>query len=150
MTRRANEAKTLQEASVKQALLAAGMAEVASRAIMTLDNAPDRGAFCGESMFGTRKADIVVRLWDGRVMPVECKVSNSATNSVKRLNNDAAVKAGVWIDAFGTLQTVPAAVLSGVYKRRNLEDAQARNLSLFWAHDLAAMVGFVESTNPRG
>ena len=25
-------------------------------------------------------------------MPIECKVSNSAVNSVKRLNNDAAVK----------------------------------------------------------
>jgi len=148
MTRRANEAKSNQEEAVKERLRESGMTEVAPRTINTLDAAPARGEFCRESLFGSRKADIVVRLWDGRVMPVECKVSNSATNSVKRLNNDAAVKARVWIDAFGTLQTVPAAVISGVYKRHNLEDAQERGLVLFWAHDLNAMLAFIESTRP--
>jgi hypothetical protein len=29
-------------------------------------------------------------------MPIECKVSNSKANAVKRLNNTAAVKAAVW------------------------------------------------------
>lgn len=146
MTRRANEAKTDQERLVKERLKLAGMTEVAARTITTLDNAPRLGEFCGESMFGGRKADVIIRLWDGRVMPAECKVSNSATNSVKRLNNDAAVKAGVWIDAFGTLQTVPAAILAGVFKLHNLEDAQKRKLTLFWAHDLGALVSFVSST----
>lgn len=146
MTRRANEAKSTQEEAVKARLRKAGMHEVAPRTINTTDAAPARGEFCGECSFGGRKADIVVRLWDGRVMPTECKVSNSATNSVKRLNNDAAVKAGVWIDAFGTLQTVPAAVLSGVFKRHNLENAQERGLTLFWAHDLDRMIEFIEST----
>lgn len=146
MTRRANEAKSVQEEAVKARLRTAGMQEVPARSINTLDAAPARGEFCGESSFGGRKADIVIRLWDGRVMPTECKVSNSATNSVKRLNNDAAVKARVWIDAFGTLQTVPAAVLSGIYKRHNLEDAQDRGLTLFWAHDLDKLVGFVNAT----
>ena len=56
-------------------------------------------------MFGGRKADFVVCLYDGRKMPLECKVSNSSTNSVKRLNNDAAVKAVRWIQGFGTAQT---------------------------------------------
>lgn len=146
MTRRANEAKNVQEDAVKDRLRQSGMTEVPPRPINTLDAAPARGEFCGESLFGGRKADIVVRLWDARVMPTECKVSNSATNSVKRLNNDAAVKAGVWLDAFGRLQTVPAAVLSGVYKRHNLEDAQLRGLTLFWAHDLDKMTHFIEST----
>ena len=35
---------------------------------------------------------------------------------------------------FGTAQTVPAAMLSGVFKRHNLEYAQNRGLTLFWAH----------------
>lgn len=99
-------------------------------------------------MFGPRKADFVIGLWDGRKMPLECKVSNSATNSIKRLNNDAAVKASVWISAFGTAQTVPAAMLSGVFKLRNLEDAQQRGLTIFWAHNLEAMVAWIESTKP--
>jgi hypothetical protein len=79
-------------------------------------------------------------------MALECKVSNSSTNSVKRLNNDAAVKAGVWIDEFGTAQTVPAAVLAGVFKRHNLEQAQERGLAIWWSHDLHQMVTWIEQT----
>lgn len=127
-------------------LLTAGLVQVPAREIATLMDAPDPGEFCGEALFGNRKADLVIRLWDGRAMPTECKVSNSSTNSVKRLNNDAAVKADRWLQDFGTVQTVPAAVLAGVYKRHNLEDAQNTGLTLFWAHDLEPMVAFIEST----
>jgi hypothetical protein len=146
LTARANEAKGEQEQKVKDVLVTAGFAEVAAREIQTLHGAPGMGQFCGESLFGTRKADIVVRLWDHRVMALECKVSNSGTNSVKRLNNDAAVKARVWIDEFGTAQTVPAAVLAGVFQRHNLEQAQDRGLTLWWSHDLDQMVGWIERT----
>jgi hypothetical protein len=79
-------------------------------------------------------------------MPIECKVSNSALNSVKRLNNDAAVKAEVWRTDFGRRQVVPTAVLSGVYKLRHLTEAQDRDLTLFWAHDLQRMLEWIEQT----
>ena len=79
-------------------------------------------------------------------MPIECKVSNSSTNSVKRLNNDAAVKAVSWKSDFGTVQVVPAAVLSGVYKLHNLKDAQDRGLTLFWSHDIAELIDWIEAT----
>ena len=146
MTDRANQAKTQQESAVKTRLAAAGLREVAPHEIPTLDAAPARGEFCGESMFAGRKADIVVRLWDGRAMPTECKVSNSYLNSVKRLNNDAAVKAAQWVRDFGSVQTVPAAILAGVYKLRHLVDAQRRGLTLFWAHDLEPMIAFIDAT----
>jgi hypothetical protein len=148
MTARANDAKGEQEQKVKDALQAAGFTEVAAREIPTLHSAPAAGEFCGESLFGTRKADIVIRLWDHRVMALECKVSNSSTNSVKRLNNDAAVKAQVWIVEFGTAQTVPAAMLAGVFKRHNLEQAQERGLTIWWSHDLDRMVSWMERTRP--
>jgi hypothetical protein len=148
MTARANEAKATQEQKVKDALTAAGFNQVATRKIPTLHDAPSTGEFCGESLLATRKADIVVRLWDHRVMPIECKVSNSSTNSVKRLNNDAAQKAAVWIDQFGTAQTVPAAMLAGVFKRRNLEQAQDLGLTVWWSHDLDQMVNWIEQTRP--
>lgn len=102
--------------------------------------------FCAECQLGERKADVVVRLHDTRLMAIECKVSNSATNSVKRLNNDAAVKAEYWIKQFGTAQVVPAAALAGVFKVLNLEQAQARGLSLFWSHDLDKLGAFIDST----
>jgi hypothetical protein len=126
MTARRQDLKSKQEKKVEDALIAAGFKRVRPRKILTLAAAPNRGEFCGESILGTRKADLVVRLWDDRVMPIECKVSNSAINSVKRLNNDAAVKAGIWRTDFGATQVVPTAVLSGVYKLHNLVEAQAR------------------------
>lgn len=143
---RRNEGKEFQERTVAAKLSEAGLVSVTPRRISTLQNAPAPGEFCRESMFGNRKADFVIGLFDGRNMALECKVSNSSTNSVKRLNNDAAIKAENWRSDFGTLQVVTAAVLSGVYNIHNLEDAQNRGLTLFWAHDLDSMVEWLLST----
>lgn len=145
-TRRRLLGKEQQEALVKQALIELGFQETPARTIPNVSLAPGPGQFCGESILGTRKADLVVRLWDLRVMPIECKVSNSYLNSVKRLNNDAAVKASSWKQDFGWRQVVPTAVLSGVFKLRNLIDAQERGLTLFWAHNLVPLTEWVKST----
>jgi len=145
-TNRRTLGKKQQEALVTEALKGLGLKQVAAREIPNLSHAPSPGEFCGESVLGTRKGDIIVTLWDHRVMPIECKVSNSSLNSVKRLNNDAAVKAGSWKRDFGLRQVVPAAVLGGVYNLHNLLDAQDRGLSLFWAHDLAPLTTWVKQT----
>ena len=92
-----------QEEAVKSCLREAGITEVEPRTVSPgLLDAPAPGEFCGEALFGQRKADLIVRLHDGRCMPIECKVSNSSTNSVKRLNNDAAAKASAWIEESGS------------------------------------------------
>jgi hypothetical protein len=149
MTNRANESKDEQEQAVKDRLVEAGFTEVARRTIHNMSEAPEIGTFCGESQFGSGKADIVIRLHDGRVMPAEAKVSNSSTNSVKRLNRDAAAKARQWTQEFGTSNVVPAAVLAGVFKTHNLRSAQDQdNLTIFWAHNLDAMVRFINTTKP--
>lgn len=145
-TGRRTKGKVQQEAAVKAALKVLGFIEVPSRTIENISHAPQPGHFCGESRLGTRKGDIIVRLWDHRVMPIECKVSNSSTNSVKRLNNDAAVKAQNWKTDFGVRQVVPSALLSGVYKLHNLVEAQDRGLTIFWAHDLDALTTWITST----
>lgn len=147
MTNRANESKDEQELAIRNRLVQAGMLEVERRNARNMSEAPATGTFCGESQFGSRKADIIVRLYDGRIMPIEAKVSNSSTNSVKRLNNDAAVKARQWTQEFGTSNVVPAAVLGGVFKIHNLRSAQDQDhLTIFWAHNLNAMVEFINST----
>ena len=120
--------------------------EVPRRRVSTLAKAPKRGQFCREAYFGSRKADFIIGLPDSRTMALECKVSNSATNSIKRLNNDAAVKAVIWRREFGTTQVVTAAILAGVYGLKNLVDAQGQGLSLFWSHDLTAMLDWMRST----
>lgn len=150
-TRRVETARRMQskdqEEAVKACLREAGMTEVQPRTVSPgLLNAPEPGEFCGEAKFGTRKADLVVRLHDGRCMPIECKVSNSSTNSVKRLNNDAAAKASAWIEEFGSGATVPSAVLSGIFKTHNLEQAQDQHLTIFWAHNLNPLTSFIRST----
>ena len=145
-TMRRNDGKTLQERTVALRLLDSGFTEVATRRISSVLRAPAAGEFCRESLFGSRKADFVIGLFDGHTVALECKVSNSSTNSVKRLNNDAAIKAETWKSDFGAVQVVAAAVLSGVYNVNNLEDAQRRGLTLFWAHDLDSMMGWLCST----
>lgn len=147
-TRRRSEGKAAQEAKVKESLIRGDFTEVPTRTVSTFAHAPEPGMFCGESVLGDRKADFIVRLWDTRIMPIECKVSNSALNSIKRLNNDAAVKAGHWRERMGSGNVVPTAVLGGVYKLRHLTMAQEAHLTLFWAHDLDTMLDWIEKTRP--
>ncbi len=147
-TSRRNEGKKEQETKVKDYLRELGFTEVKPTAITTIVNGPGKGQFCAECLLGDRKADVVVRLPDTRLMPIECKVSNSATNSVKRLNNDAVAKGVHWVEEFGEVQIVPAALLAGVFNVRNLEQAQKRGLSLFWSHGLEKLGAFIRSTAP--
>lgn len=145
-TERRNLGKKAQESAVINYLLSLGFTQVPARTITTLMNAPAENEFCSECKLGSRKADVVVRLPDTRLMPIECKVSNSATNSVKRINNDAAAKASRWIDDFGHVQVVPTAVIAGVFKVGNLRQAQDAGLSLFWAHKLEALGRFIKQS----
>jgi len=146
-TWRRNEAKRLQEKAVKDALAAHGMKQITTpHGIRTHADGPKPGEFCGETTLGSRKADIVLTLWDNRIMPIECKVSNSFLNSVKRLNNDAAVKAKTWAKEFGDRNIVPTAVIAGVFKRANIEAAQNDGLTIIWAHRLGNLTDFVEKT----
>jgi len=149
-TNRRSQGKTVQEAAVAAALVSLGFRSVPvakpKATIKTPMDAPQAGEFSGEQTLGPRKADFIVRLWDHRIMPIECKSSNSEINSLKRLNNDAAIKAEVWRKDFGATQVVPTAVLSGVYKLQHLVDAQKRGLTLFWAHDLGEMQSWITST----
>lgn len=143
LTARMNAAPRRQEALVRERLAAAGFVEDEPRPVPTVFAAPPVGHFTGECVVGgSRKADIVVRLGDGRIMPIECKVSNSELNSIKRLRNDAAVKARVWIDDLGRNNVVPAAVLDGVFKLSDLRDAQERGLAIFWSHSLGELLAF--------
>lgn len=145
-TERRIDGKDGQEKKVKDYLLTLGFTEVPPTTINTIVRGPQEMQFCSECQLGERKADVVIRLHDTRLMALECKVSNSATNSVKRLNNDAAVKAEYWLKEFGTSQVVPAAVLAGVFKVKNLDQAQRRGLSTFWSHDLEKLGAFIASS----
>lgn len=142
-TLRRSSGKKLQEEKVKQALLRFGLEEIKVPALTKLSpthpKAPKAGQFCGEHILGGDKADLIVGLWDGRTMPIECKVSNSSINSRKRLNMEAAAKAERWLRAFGDQTIVPTSVIAGVFKREYLQDAQSRGLTIYWSHNLEAL-----------
>lgn len=148
-TYRRNSGKNEQEEAVKAHLRAMGLSEVAPRVISTMSNAPKAGEFCGESEVMGEKADVVVSLFDDRLLLIECKVSNSALNSVKRVVHEAGGKAAHWIAQLGKAHAVPAAALSGVFKARNLLQVQDKGLGLFWAHRLDDLSDFIESTKSK-
>ena len=145
-TARRSDAKKKQEETVRVVLRNIGYEEVGPRDVSTLDSAPGLGEFCGESKLGDTRADLVIRLHDRRAMALECKVSNSAVNSFKRINHEAAGKARSWLSGFGHRQIVAAAVIGGVFNPINLETAQAEGLAIFWSHRLSDLTAFIEST----
>lgn len=145
-TARRSDAKKKQEETVRVVLRNIGYEEVGPRDVPTLDSAPGPGEFCGESKLGDTRADLVIRLHDRRAMALECKVSNSAVNSFKRINHEAAGKARSWLSGFGHRQIVAAAVIGGVFNPVNLDTAQAEGLAIFWSHRLSDLTAFIEST----
>lgn len=150
-TMRRTQSKSTQEAVVREALLETGFTEVSlpNATARTLAQAPGPGKFCREATLAGRKADLIVGLWGHRVMPIECKVSNSSLNSIKRLNNDAAAKAEGWLEDLGQIQVVPVAVLSGVYGLNSLDSAQHRGLTLYWAHRLSDLTEWIALSRSR-
>lgn len=144
-TSRRSDARREQEDAVASMLRDIGFTEVPARDIPLLDAAPAPGQFCRESKLGDSRADIVIRLYDRRAMPVECKASNSAVNSFKRVNHEAAGKARAWLAGFGRRQIVPCAVIGGVFNPSNLDTAQAEGLAIIWSHRLQDLAVFIES-----
>jgi hypothetical protein len=113
-TMRRNTSKEAQERAVKDLLASTGMKEIKARDIPMLTAAPEPGHFCGEARLAGTRADVVARLKDGRVMAIECKVSNSTVNSYKRLVHDTGGKAAHWYNQLGRAQVIPSAVLAHI------------------------------------
>jgi len=149
-TGRRTKRSKLQERHVAQALTGAQY-RVQPRAsrpseIRVLDDL-ERGRFTAETRLAGAKCDMPVRLKDGRLLAIECKVSNSSVNSVKRLVRETGGKASKWRQEFGA-QVVPAAVLTGVFNQVNLMDAQnGHDVTLFWEHDLLPLQKFVRGAS---
>lgn len=143
-TMRRNDGKSAQEAAVADMLNSIGWVRVPVRTFKLVEDAPKPGEYCVETSVHGNKADVVVRLHDRRILLVECKVSNSSVNSIKRLN-DAKKKATEWKKDLGETTAVPAAVLSGVFDLRHLEDTQKRGLAIFWGHDLSELARWIKS-----
>ena len=143
-----NSSSRKQESLVREMLIdKLGYSVVPTQSILTMHDFPAPGEVCkGECSIDGVKADVVLGLYDGRIMALECKVSNSEVNSYKRLNHESMDKAAKWIGKFGSNGVVPGVVLEGLFKWTNLRQAQTAGLSIFWSDDLGALAAFVEKT----
>lgn len=141
------QSSTRQEQAVAAILERAGFARREGKNITFVDDL-ERGSYRRETLVAGTKCDIPARLHDGRLLLIECKVSNTGTNSVKRLNRECGGKAAKWRAAFGQ-SAVCAAVIAGVFRLVNLQDAQASDrLTLFWEHDLTPLERFLAQAQP--
>lgn len=143
-TGRRGTASAEQEAAVGAVLGASGFTfDVVRTAIEYPDNL-ERGHYSKERKVGDAKCDVPVRLHDGRLLALECKVSNGPKNGWKRVAREVCGKAEAWKTKYGT-QVVTAVVLAGVFDLKCLKDAQDQGVMLFWQHDLAPLHDFVVS-----
>lgn len=140
-TRRRSEASKNQQEAVKAVIEASGFTLITRREFAVPAAEIDVGEYSLEAQLAAHKADFVVRTEYDRVLAIECKVSNSATNSIKRIN-DVINKARAWKQRFGDLVT-PLAILGGVFKLTDLRRAQAQGVYLVFDHDLDRLTGLL-------
>lgn len=147
-TRMRMEPSQAQEVAIKGALEAAGLKYVKRDKLpINLISDLEPGTYTDETMCGTRQADVPARLFDGRLLLIEAKVSGTQLNSLKRLVNDSAAKAPVWRNHFGAGAAVPVAVLSGAFALEHLKMAQGATYGLYivWDHRLQDLTSFAKA-----
>ncbi len=160
-TERRRESSKAQEQAVHRALLECGLRYVdrgdVRKRILELGDDPKRGLtttnyqellgrgeFTQETALAGAKCDVPVRLKNGRLFPIECKVSNSEVNSTKRLIRETRGKHIEWRGEFGG-ELMTGAVMGGVFSMINLRQAQQAGVLLFFEHELKALSAFIDA-----
>lgn len=150
-----------QEQEVRDRLTAAGLQYVAPKEIRErlneLGDKPAEGLmpnnyqevlkrneFTREIHVAGAKCDVPIRLPNGRLLPIECKVSNTYVNSVKRLIRESVGKGDSWRQAFSN-EIHTGVVIAGAFKMVNLQAAQAKGTLIFFDHNLEALDRFLQA-----
>lgn len=116
-----------------------------STRIDVIDDLP-RASFSVERRLAGAKCDLPVRLRDGRLLAIECKVSIGPKNGWKRIHRETGAKAETWRTHFGA-QVITAVVLDGVFDLACLLQAQNRQgVTIFWEHDMEPLKAFLAAT----
>ncbi len=165
-TRSRTQSSRAQEEAVRSVLLDCGLTYVDSNDVrrrirelgddlkrgLTTSNYQEllgRGEFTRETVLAGARCDVPVRLPDGRLFPIECKVSNSEVNSTKRLIRETRGKHIEWRREFGG-DLLTGAVLAGSFSMINLRQAQEAGVLPFFEHELETLMAFIEAgAHPR-
>lgn len=144
-TQRRGQSAARQEAAVAGVLDETGFLRVQVDEIDYTARNLSPGQYSREAKVVGAKCDIPVMLRDSRLLLIECKVSNSGVNSIKRLIRETCGKAAHWRAQFGE-RAITAAVLSGVFKLRHLQEAQnVHGVAIFWERELRPLVSFIQA-----
>ena len=146
-TVRRNRMSDEQEKAVEALLAAKGWTRAASAPVSnTADLAARhfmRKTRCKSSDIATKEVDIACGVKANLIMAMECKVSNDATNSVKRVS-DVMDKTKAWKEQWGGfIQT--AALLQGVVAYKDVARLLNSNVLVFWSHDLRPLTDWLDA-----
>lgn len=106
------------------------------------------GEYCGATKIHGAEADLIVRLWDGRLLLIECKASLSEVNSYKRVDHEANGKPAKWARSLLGESIVPVTVLAGAMGQKMLAKLREQGMTLIWEHHLAPLVEIVNENRP--
>jgi hypothetical protein len=146
-TQKRNRLSAEQEGAVVQLLQTLGWVQLPSVIIDTRAAVPPKH-FMNKTRFATatttaQEVDIACGFKSSYVAAMECKVTNDATNSVKRVN-DVLKKAAAWKAHWGSFVET-AALLQGVIKPEDVQRLTDEGVKVFWSHDLDAFMNWVQS-----
>lgn len=146
-TSRRNRLAARQEDAVIALLEKRGWTKQASRLITAGGSLPARH-FMHKAKFASGKReiqeiDVACGLGGTNVLAIECKVTNDATNSIKRMN-DVLKKATAWRNHWGSF-VKPAAILEGNIKVSDVERLLDAGIEVFWSHRLDLFGNWLDS-----
>lgn len=146
-TQRRTRLSAEQERSVVDLLKGLGWKQLPSATIDTRAAVPPKH-FMNKTRFATatttaQEVDIACGFNGSYVAAVECKVTNDATNSVKRIN-DVLKKSAAWKSHWGSF-VEPAALLQGVINPEDVQRLTDEGVRVFWSHDLGSFAEWVQA-----
>lgn len=146
-TEKRNRLSVAQEGAVVDLLKSLGWKQMPSVALDTRAAIPPKH-FMQKTKFATatttaQEVDIACGLRGSYVAAMECKVTNDATNSVKRIN-DILKKANAWKAHWGSFVET-AALLQGVIKPDDVQRLSDEGVMVFWSHDLNEFALWISS-----
>lgn len=133
-----NRLARIQESSITALLDANGWIKLPSSLLDTKAALPLKH-YMHKTRFATattrpQEVDIALGLKSTVVLAMECKVTNDATNSIKRVN-DILKKSTAWKTHWGSFVKT-AAVLQGVIADKDVMRLLDDGVEVFWSHDL--------------
>ena len=146
-TEKRNRLSLAQESAVVDVLNNLGWKQMPSATLDARAAVPPKH-FMHKTKFATatttaQEVDIACGLSGSYVAAMECKVTNDATNSVKRIN-DVLKKANAWKAHWGSFVET-AAMLQGVIKPDDVQRLTDEGVMVFWSHDLDEFATWVSN-----